>query len=263
VVNNDLPAKNLKEFMAYARANPGKISYATPNSTSLVGSETSRSPAARHRGDPYKASPQALTDTMSGQVQMYIVDFGSGLSNMKATRCARSASRPRAARRSFPTCRRSLEESRLRPHVVERHPRPAGPAEGVVDASTRGAGGARREGSAGQARAHRLRGEPVEVAGGIPEVLGDQLAHWSRMIKAAGIKARVGVDFAFNADQEAIRDAIAKICARFGDDYWLETRPRRRLPARLPRRLREGRLARHLHARGVRRLGARRSPRRR
>ena len=37
VVNNDLPVKNLKEFLAYVRANPGKVSYATPNSTSLVG----------------------------------------------------------------------------------------------------------------------------------------------------------------------------------------------------------------------------------
>ena len=30
------------------------------------------------------------------------------------------------------------------------------------------------------------------------------------------------MDFAFNADQEAIRDAIGKICERFGDDYWLK-----------------------------------------
>ena len=29
------------------------------------------------------------------------------------------------------------------------------------------------------------------------------------------------MDFSFTAEQEAIRDAIAKLCARFGDDYWL------------------------------------------
>jgi acyl-CoA dehydrogenase len=29
------------------------------------------------------------------------------------------------------------------------------------------------------------------------------------------------MDFALSADQEAIRDAVARICARFGDDYWL------------------------------------------
>jgi acyl-CoA dehydrogenase len=30
------------------------------------------------------------------------------------------------------------------------------------------------------------------------------------------------MDFAFNSEQEAIREAIARICARFGDDYWLK-----------------------------------------
>ncbi|HEX9182213.1 MAG TPA: acyl-CoA dehydrogenase family protein [Burkholderiales bacterium] len=30
------------------------------------------------------------------------------------------------------------------------------------------------------------------------------------------------MDFAFTPEQEAIRDAIARICARFGDDYWLK-----------------------------------------
>ena len=30
------------------------------------------------------------------------------------------------------------------------------------------------------------------------------------------------MDFALTDDQAAIRDAIERICARFGDDYWLE-----------------------------------------
>jgi acyl-CoA dehydrogenase len=29
------------------------------------------------------------------------------------------------------------------------------------------------------------------------------------------------MDFSFSAEQQAIRDAVEKICARFGDDYWL------------------------------------------
>src|SRR5256885_3733900 len=30
------------------------------------------------------------------------------------------------------------------------------------------------------------------------------------------------MDFSFSAEQERIREAIAKLCARFGDGYWLE-----------------------------------------
>lgn len=34
VVNNELPVKTMKEFVDYAKANPGKLTYGTPNSTS-------------------------------------------------------------------------------------------------------------------------------------------------------------------------------------------------------------------------------------
>ena len=37
------------------------------------------------------------------------------------------------------------------------------------------------------------------------------------------------VDFSLSPEQERIREAIAKLCARFADDYWLEARPRGRL----------------------------------
>ncbi|MEX2035203.1 MAG: acyl-CoA dehydrogenase family protein, partial [Xanthobacteraceae bacterium] len=29
------------------------------------------------------------------------------------------------------------------------------------------------------------------------------------------------MDFSFSAEQEAIREAVERICSRFGDDYWL------------------------------------------
>jgi acyl-CoA dehydrogenase len=30
------------------------------------------------------------------------------------------------------------------------------------------------------------------------------------------------MDFSLSAEQQAIRDVVAKLCARFGDDYWLK-----------------------------------------
>lgn len=84
VVHPGVPAKTMKELVDYARANPGKLSYATPNSTSLVASETIKRIAGIDMvGIPYKSSPQAMTDLIGGQVQVYVVDFGSGMSMLK------------------------------------------------------------------------------------------------------------------------------------------------------------------------------------
>lgn len=83
-VHPSVPAKTLAELIAYARANPGKLSYATPNSTSLVASETLKRIAGIDMvGIPYKSSPQALTDLIGGQVQVYVADFGSALTTFK------------------------------------------------------------------------------------------------------------------------------------------------------------------------------------
>ena len=84
-VNQNDPAKTLKEWIDLAKANPGKFSYATPNSTSLVASETIKRIAGLNVvGIPYKSSPQALTDLIGGSVQMYVVDLGSGMGMIKA-----------------------------------------------------------------------------------------------------------------------------------------------------------------------------------
>ena len=85
VVNKNDPAKSLKEWIDMAKLNPGKFSYATPNSTSLVASETIKRIAGLDVvGVPYKSSPQALTDLIGGSVQMYVVDLGSGIGMIKS-----------------------------------------------------------------------------------------------------------------------------------------------------------------------------------
>jgi len=85
LVNASFPARSLKELIDHARANPGKLSYATPNSTSRVASETiKRIEHLQILEVPYKSSPQALTDLMGGQVQMYVADLGSSMGMLKA-----------------------------------------------------------------------------------------------------------------------------------------------------------------------------------
>lgn len=84
-VHPSVPAKTLPELIAHAKANPGKLSYATPNSTSLVAMETIKRIAGIDIAQiPYKSSPQAMTDLIGGQVQVYVADFGSGLAMLKS-----------------------------------------------------------------------------------------------------------------------------------------------------------------------------------
>lgn len=84
-VHPSVPAKTMGELIAYARANPGKLSYATPNSTSLVAMESIKHIAGIDLlSVPYKSSPQAMTDLVGGQVQVYVADLGSGMSMLKS-----------------------------------------------------------------------------------------------------------------------------------------------------------------------------------
>jgi tripartite-type tricarboxylate transporter receptor subunit TctC len=72
VVNNDLPVRSVAEFIAYTKANPGKISVASSGiGTSLhLSGELFKAMAGVHFVHvPYRGSAPALTDLMSGQVQ--------------------------------------------------------------------------------------------------------------------------------------------------------------------------------------------------
>ncbi|MGY4232176.1 tripartite-type tricarboxylate transporter receptor subunit TctC [Bradyrhizobium sp. USDA 4449] len=72
VVNNDLPVKSVADFIAYAKANPGKMSIASSGiGTSLhLSGELFKSMAGvQFTHVPYRGSAPGLTDVMSGQIQ--------------------------------------------------------------------------------------------------------------------------------------------------------------------------------------------------
>jgi tripartite-type tricarboxylate transporter receptor subunit TctC len=67
-------SKNFKEFAAYAKANPGKITYATfgPQSiSSLVANRFKEAAGIDWREVPYKGAPQIVQDMLSGNVDSY------------------------------------------------------------------------------------------------------------------------------------------------------------------------------------------------
>src|SRR5271156_33246 len=76
VVNPNLPIHSIKELVAYAKANPGTLSFASGNTAGIVGGKT----LAHFAGldmlhVPYKSSPPAMEDVIAGRVSMMIVDF--------------------------------------------------------------------------------------------------------------------------------------------------------------------------------------------
>lgn len=87
VVNPDFPAKTVAEFVRYIKANPEKVSYASPGNGSphqmameLLKQKTSLS--ILHV--PYKGAAPAMTDIMGGQIQTMMLDLASGLPIIKA-----------------------------------------------------------------------------------------------------------------------------------------------------------------------------------
>jgi tripartite-type tricarboxylate transporter receptor subunit TctC len=72
VVNNDLPVRNVAEFIAYARTHPGKLSIASSGigtSLHLSGELFKAMAGIQFIHVPYRGSAPGLTDVMSGQIQ--------------------------------------------------------------------------------------------------------------------------------------------------------------------------------------------------
>jgi tripartite-type tricarboxylate transporter receptor subunit TctC len=76
LVNPSLPIHSVKELVDYAKANPGKVSFASGNTAGVVGGKTLQHWAGLDMLHvPYKSSPPAIEDVIAGRVSMMIVDF--------------------------------------------------------------------------------------------------------------------------------------------------------------------------------------------
>ena len=85
VINPNVPAQNLKEFIAYAKANPGKINYGTATVGSKICMEMFRTMAGIDlKMISYKSSSQALNDLIGGQIQIVCEPVATSVPNIKA-----------------------------------------------------------------------------------------------------------------------------------------------------------------------------------
>ena len=86
-VHPSVPAKSVKELIAYAKANPGKLNYSSPgNGTSghLAGEMFKSMAGIEIVHVPYKGGGPAVTDLIGGQVQLTIISAVAVLPHVKS-----------------------------------------------------------------------------------------------------------------------------------------------------------------------------------
>jgi tripartite-type tricarboxylate transporter receptor subunit TctC len=84
-VNNDVPAKTLKELVDMAKAKPTHVTFASASTSQLVSTEMMAGMAGIQLTNvPYKSGPAAMTDLIGGQVNMFSADFAVMLPQVKA-----------------------------------------------------------------------------------------------------------------------------------------------------------------------------------
>jgi tripartite-type tricarboxylate transporter receptor subunit TctC len=85
VTDPKLPVNSVAELVAHAKANPGKLTYASGNSTGIVAGAT----FAKRAGIdilhvPYRSTPPAITDIIGSRISMMFVDITASLSQINA-----------------------------------------------------------------------------------------------------------------------------------------------------------------------------------
>jgi len=84
MVTADFPAKSFKEFLAYARANPGKLSGGYGSAGSQVSQAMMRSMGKVEFVDvPFKGLPEAITNVLGGSISFTFADLANALAQQK------------------------------------------------------------------------------------------------------------------------------------------------------------------------------------
>ena len=192
-VHPSVPAKTIKELIAFAKSRPGQLSYASSGNGSgpHLGMELFKSMAGIDMVHvPYKGAGQAMTDLISGQVQVFLNNFLAGMSMIKAgkLRALAVTSQKRApVAPELPT----VAEAGVPGYVVTGWYGmfvPAATPAPVVATLHAGAVKALRS----QDVSARLSGEAAEIVGSSPREFADflraEITKWAGVIRKAKVR---------------------------------------------------------------------------
>jgi tripartite-type tricarboxylate transporter receptor subunit TctC len=86
-VHPDVPSKSVKDLVEHARANPGKLNYATVNpGEQLISAQFIKATGVEMVRVPYKGAAAAMPDLVAGRIHVYFGPVGIGLGHAKEGR---------------------------------------------------------------------------------------------------------------------------------------------------------------------------------
>jgi tripartite-type tricarboxylate transporter receptor subunit TctC len=190
MVKPDFPAKTLKEFLAYARTQPGRLSAGYGSAGSQVSVAMLKSMGKLDVVEvPYKGIPQAVTDVLGGTLSFTFVDLGNALAQAKGGKLkglAVTSEKRTPLAPDVPAVAEELKGYELIAWFALMAPA-ATPKE-IVSLLSENTIKAVRKKEIGD----KFAAIGTDVAPMTPEQLGkfiqSEIAHWAKLVKLAGIQ---------------------------------------------------------------------------
>jgi len=190
-IHPSIPAKSVRELIDYAKANPGKLSFASGNTSGVVAGET-----LKHWAEidllhvPYKSTPPALNDVLAGRVSMMFADLTTAVPHVRAG-TLRALASTRLQRSSLIPDLPTMDEAGVTGFDMDSWAAIFAPAGTPAEIIALLNGELRRiidseevKTSLGKAGFEAFSSSPQEIE----EFVKVQLAKWGKMIKDAGIQ---------------------------------------------------------------------------
>jgi tripartite-type tricarboxylate transporter receptor subunit TctC len=191
-VNLAVPANTLAEFIAYAKANPGKINFASGGvgtSPHLCGELFKAMTGVNIVHVPYRGTALALTDLLAGQVQVLFDNLSGSIGhicNGKVRALGVTASKRVPALPDVPTIAETVPGYEA--SVWYGMAAPKGTPPEIIDKLNRAVNTILAEAKA-QARMAELGGEPMPMTpDGFRKLVADETEKWGKIVKFAGAK---------------------------------------------------------------------------
>ena len=191
-INNDVPAKSLRDFINLAKSKPGQVTFASASASQRVSSEMLGSMAGVQMTHvPYKAGPAAMTDLIGGQVNMFTADFAVMLPQVKAGKVRGLAVTSTQRAKAIPELPTVNEALGLKDYELIAYFAlfaPAGTPPEVINRLNRAANAAANDKDIQE----RFAALGFETAPGTPQALADrtkiETAKWAKAIREARIE---------------------------------------------------------------------------